>query len=238
MKLRSLLALATLATLGLVAASATAAPPQATTCSSGDIAAGTYKGLIVTGDCTFAGDRIKVNGDIVVAPGATLNDHAGSPTEVHVTGDVLVGDGGILGLGTYNPTVKHKSEVGGSIIATNPTSLYVSFVRIHGDFISSGGSGPGRNFPTKDDTIDGNLSITGWTGFWVGLVRDTVGGNVTFSNNSGDNPDSSEVMTNVIGGNLVCTGNTPAATVNPDDGGMPNVVGGTATGECAGLTTG
>jgi hypothetical protein len=236
MKLRTLLMLATLATLGLVAASATAASPQATTCSDGNIAAGTYKGLIVTGTCTFTGDRVKVNGDLVVAPGGSLNDHAVSTTEVHVTGDVIVGDGGILGLGTYNPDVEHKTQVGGSIIATNPTSLYVSFVRVHGDFISSGGSGPGRNYPTKDDTIDGNLSITGWTGFWVGLVRDTVGGSVTFSNNSGDNPDSSEVMTNVIGGNLICTGNTPAATVNPEDGGMPNVVGGTATGECAGLT--
>lgn len=237
MRLRFFIGSAVVAALCAVGSSAVAAT-GATTCSGGDIAAGTYKGLIVTGTCTFTGDRVKVNGDLVVAAGAVLNDHAASTTDVHVTGDVIVQDGGILGLGTYDPTVKHKSQVDGSIIATNPVSLYVSFVRVHGDFISSGGSGAGRNFPIKDVTIDGNLSLTGWSGFWIGAIRDTVGGSVTFSNNTGVNPDSSEVMSNVIGGNLVCTGNTPPATVNPDDGGLPNVVGGTATGECAGLTTG
>jgi hypothetical protein len=42
-------------------------------------------------------------------------------------------------------------------------------------------------------------------------------------------------MTNVIAGNLICHNNTPAAQVNPDDGGQPNTVGGRKIGECAGL---
>lgn len=237
MRKRLVLAVLAIASLGVVASSA-AADNGPTTCAGGDIGPGTYKGLIVTGTCSFSGDRIQVNGDLVVEAGASLNDHAASSTEVRVKGDVIVGDGAVLGLGTYDPTAVHKSEVYGSIVATNPASLYVSFVRVHGDFISSGGSGPGRNFPTKDDTVDGNVSITGWSGFWVGLIRTTVGGSVTFSNNSGVNPDSSEVMSNVIHGDLVCTGNTPAATVNTDDGGVPNIVGGVATGQCAGLTAG
>jgi hypothetical protein len=44
------------------------------------------------------------------------------------------------------------------------------------------------------------------------------------------------VQTNTISGNLICFGNAPAAQVNSGDGGLPNVVGGKAIGECAGLT--
>jgi len=192
--------------------------------------------VTVTGVCTFAGDKVDIDGDLVIAAGASLNDHAASTTEVRVKGDVLVGDGGVVGLGTYNPNGNHKSEVNGSVIATNPASLYLSFMKIHGDLISSGGSGPGRNLPLKDITVDGDLVVVGWTGFWSGLIRDKVHGNVVYSDNSGDNPDSSEIMTNDIHGNLVCTGNTPVAVVNPDDGGEPNKVHGVAAGECEGLT--
>ena len=39
-------------------------------------------------------------------------------------------------------------------------------------------------------------------------------------------------MTNVIHGNLACFGNSPAAQVNPADGGQPNVVGGKKLGQC------
>lgn len=38
-----------------------------------------------------------------------------------------------------------------------------------------------------------------------------------------------------IGGNLTCQDNTPAAQVNPGDGGLPNTVLGQAIGQCAGL---
>ncbi|HEU5244252.1 MAG TPA: hypothetical protein VFU33_07620, partial [Gaiellaceae bacterium] len=60
-----------------------------------------------------------------------------------------------------------------------------------------------------------------------GLVNPPVPGEV--------DTDSSEIMTNSISGNLICHGNTPAAQVNPDDGGQPNDVGGQKIGQCAGL---
>jgi hypothetical protein len=44
------------------------------------------------------------------------------------------------------------------------------------------------------------------------------------------------VEANTISGNLICFGNAPVAQVNSGDGGIPNVVGGKAIGECAGLT--
>jgi hypothetical protein len=240
-KRKPVLGLATLAALGallLLTGSSAVGSSGPTFCSNGKITAGTYNGLVVTGVCTFDGPKVTVNGNLIVAKGATLNDHAASTTTVAVTGNVIVGSGGILGLGTYDPTAPHNSEVGGSIIAMDPTSLYVSFVKVHGDFVSSGGSGPGRNFPIKDNWIGGDLTMVGWSGFWIGAIRDTVGGSVLFSLNRGENPDSSEVMTNVIHGNLICNGNTPKAIVNPDDGGQPNVVGGVAVGECEKLVAG
>jgi hypothetical protein len=252
-KLRaSVLALA-LTLLAVAASSAVAARPGSATCSGGTIAAGTYSSLKVTGVCSFGGGTVTVRHNLVVAAGATLNDHAASPlTTVHVGGNVLVGKGGILGLGTYNPSAPHDSVVDGNVIADQPLSLYISFTTIHGNLISHGGgggvTGEFRNFPTKDNTIDGNAVITGWTGGWIGFIRNHVGRNVIFSNNKSVinglvNPpvpgqvdtDSSEIMTNVIGRNLICEGNTPKAQVNPDDGGQPNTVGGRKIGQCANL---
>jgi hypothetical protein len=195
---------------------------------------------------------ITINGNLVVADGASLNDHAASTATVNVARNVLVGEGSTLGLGTYNPGAPHNSSVGGNIIANQPLSLYISFLTVHGNLISNGGgggvSGEFRNFPTKDNTIDGNLIIQGWTGGWIGVIRNHVAGNVIFNDNASlinglvsppvpgqVDTDSSEIMTNVIGGNLICFGNTPSAQVNPDDGGQPNVVAGHKIGECAGL---
>jgi hypothetical protein len=196
---------------------------------------------------------VTVTHNLVVAAGAALNDHAASPlTTVHVGGNVLVGKGAILGLGTYNPAAPHNSVVEGNVIADQPLSLYISFTNIHGSLLSHGGgggvTGEFRNFPIKDNTIGRNLVVMGWTGGWIGLIRNHVGGNVIFSHNRSVinglvdppvpgqvDPDSSEVMTNVIGGNLICQGNTPKAQVNPADGGQPNTVAGHKIGQCAKL---
>ena len=89
------------------------------------------------------------------------------------------------------------------------------------------GRNPSRNFPIKDDTVDGNLSLQGWSGLWLGVIRVNVGGNAIVSKNRSVDPltlpgsDSTEVMTNTISGNLICHRNTPAAQVNALDGGPP-----------------
>ena len=102
--------------------------------------------------------------------------------------------------------------------------------------------------PIKDNVIDGNLTVHGWAGAWFGVIRNHVGGNVVISHNVGARvgaedpfigvPDSTEVATNTIHGNLICYGNTPAAQLADTvlEGGTVNSVGGNAIGECAGLT--
>jgi hypothetical protein len=236
-KLRLLLGICAL--LGLVVVGTGAARP--TTCTSGEIAAGTYDGLVVTGDCTFGEGTVTVRGNLTVAPGAVLNDHALSPATVHVTGNVLVGAGAVAGLGNYDPAPPHTSAVvDGSIIATNALTLYLGGATVHGSVIFTGGGDPGRNLPIKDDRIDGNVIVQGWHGLWFGIIRTTVGGNVIASNNVASDPttlpgvDSSEIVTNTVSGNLICTGNVPAVQVG-DSEGEANDVSGKKIGQCAGV---
>jgi hypothetical protein len=239
----AVIAVLTLAVSGSIAAAAkSGAGGSCTGGSPGSpqvIPAGTYDGLVVSGNCVTGAGAVTVNGNLFIADGGILNDHASGQGTVHVTGNVQVGNGGVLGLGDYNPFGSHTSAVvDGNVDAHNPTTLYLGDMTIHGNLVSNGGSGPGRNFPTKDNSIDGNLIVQGWTGMWIGLIRNHVGGNVNFSKNTAmdtsvvPGSDSSEVQTNVIAGNLICHGNTPTAQVNQFDGGEPNEIGGNAVGEC------
>jgi hypothetical protein len=246
-KLAFLLGMGLLLALGVMGTgTATAGPQDTYTCTSGSIPGGLYKGLIVTGPCTFGGD-VAVNGDLIVEAGAILNDHAASGKDVRVTGDVFVGEGAVLGLGAYGPPgISTATRVNGDIIADRPLSLYLSGITVNGNVTSTGSVTPAefRNFPFKDNKVNGNLTIVGWDGGWLGVIRAQVNGTVTVSNNSsvileggepGVDSDSTEVQTNVIHGDLICFGNTPAAQVNAADGGQLNRVNGQKIGECADL---
>lgn len=230
---------------GISGSIAAASKPGAGSCAGGApvspqvIAAGTYNGLVVSGNCVTGPGVVTVAGNLTIADGGILNDHASGRGTVHVTGNVQVGKGSVLGLGDYNPFGSHTSAVvDGNVNANSPMTLYLGDMTIRGNLVSNGGSGPGRNFPTKDNTIGGNLIIQGWTGMWIGVIRNQVGGNVNFSKNTAmdtsvvPGSDSSEVQTNAIAGNLICHGNTPTAQVNQFDGGEPNQIGGNAVGEC------
>jgi hypothetical protein len=91
-------------------------------------------------------------------------------------------------------------------------------------------------FSIKDDVIGGNLTVTGLTTVWFGVIRTQVGKNVTLQNINLSDPDGNEVVTNTINGNLNCGGLSPAPQVG-DSEGSPNSVGKHATGQCAGLAS-
>jgi hypothetical protein len=244
--------------------SALAHLPRGGTCSGGTMLAGTYSGFTVTGTCTIdAGAAVQINGNLIVARGASLDDHgaeAWQGAQMHITGNVIVGKGAVLGLG-YNSAegTLGPDTVSGNIVADQPLALQVGNLTVGGNLISIGGDGSGgaspatdaRNFPIKDNVIHGSLILHGWRGGWLGVIRNHVDGNVIVSHNMslstppgpggtppgaiGMDPDSTEVQTNTISGNLICFGNSPPAQVNSADGGAANVVGGNAIGECAGL---
>ena len=60
----------------------------------------------------------------------------------------------------------------------------------------------------EDDTIGGDLSITGLRSCWLGTLRDNVTAAVVLENDKLADPDAIEVGANKIGGNLACTDNT------------------------------
>jgi hypothetical protein len=138
-----------------------------------------------------------------------------------------------------------NDTVDGNIIAEQPLTMYLTAIKVHGSVISTGG-GPGPvfspyiNFPIKENVIDGDLVVSGWQGAWFGILRNTVHGSVYALENVGVTvgedgiPDSTEIVTNTIGGNLVCLLNQPAAQIG-DSGGSPNTVAGQKIGQCAGL---
>jgi hypothetical protein len=262
--MRRLALLGTVVALVAMALPGSALAAQPGTCSGGLIATGTYSGFIVTGNCMVdKGAVVQINGNLIVAPGAILNDHAAEGfqgAEMHITGNVRVGHGAVLGLGYNAPEgTLGPDTVGGSIVADRPLTLYVGSVTIGGNLISNGGGllstsvEDFRNFPVKDNTIHGNLVIQGWRGGWFGVIRNQIGRNAVISRNvslsnpetgPGTDGDSTEVMGSAlgplkfpqtIGGNLICFGNVPAAQINVLDGGDYNVVHGQKIGECAGL---
>jgi len=228
------------------AGSALAGKPGQGTCSGGEIASGTYDGLIVTGNCTIPnGATVTVEGNVTVADGAVL--YAVTMSTVNITGNVKVGKGAVFGLGCsfFVPGCEEFAglstyTVGGNIVANQAKTMYLDFVAIHGSVVSIGGGDPSLNFPIKDNAIDGNVIVLGWHGLWFGVIRNTVGGNVVLLGNraadTSEEPgsDSTEVVTNNISGNLLCLFNSPAAQVG-DSEGATNVVGGHKLGECAGL---
>ena len=197
-----------------------------------------------------------MNGDLRIADGAVFGGII--PSSVHVTGNVDVGKGALLGLGYATMT----DVVDGNIDADQPLSLYLGFVTVHGDVTSNGGGTSDRfyNFPIKDNTIGGNLTLRGWQGGWIGAIRNTVGGSVDYSKNvsvvQAADPDAWVTASGTFpaGCDAAPGGDTDATRGDdehdrrrpelprqlaggagqPADGGQPNVVGGKAKGECAG----
>ncbi len=143
------------------------------------------------------------------------------------------------------PTLNTHDVVYGNLVADNPLGVVTHQLTVHGNVVQNGGgAGTGcapvgifnKYFGLPDYTtytnvtVGGNLQLSGLSTCWFGIIRNTVQGNVTDTNNLSI-PDANEVITNVIFGNLSCSGNSPAMELG-DSNGQPNQVGGNATGEC------
>ena len=223
---------------------------------------GVHRSVTVTGTCVVAGD-LTINGTLTLTNGSVFG---GFGAAVHVNGNIDVGKGAQLALG-YNAAegTLGPDVVNGNIFANQPLALYLGNTTVHGSVTSIGGGSSALfyNFPIKDNVIDGNLTILGWTGGWWGVVANTINGNVLLVNNRsvvhpadedacqgtfpagcaaahGADDDAAEVQSRFgnpqhISGTLLCFANTPSAQVNPLDGGDLNIVDHHAFGECANL---
>lgn len=228
------------------------------TCSGGDIS-GTYSSVTVKGDCHVPkGATLTVRGNLTLAPGAELDATQFSTSHLKVGGNVVAGRGSTFAMGCTEAhpcsadggSKAHPDTVHGNVLLIHVSNAAINGSKIGGNLISVGGGAPAdqhQSFSIKDDTIRGNVVVTGLSTDWFGVIRSTIGGNVTLIGNRGARlsdagvPDSNEVVANTIGGNLVCFGNDPAnqfgdATDESQPNGGFNQVGGVALGQCADLT--
>jgi hypothetical protein len=235
---------------GTAVASARGGAP--TTCSGGAITSGTYAGLNITGECYVQpGATVVVNGNVNVAAGAAFD--GSTESQITINGNVTAGPGSFFALGcTFAHPCSNSEEppaggktndvVTGNITLDGVFDAAINGNTIYGNVTSTGGGAglldPEQQFvpfSVKDNWIGGNLTITDLTTVWFGVIRTHVGKNVTLQNIQLSDPDGNEIVTDVIAGNLNCSGLDPAPQVG-DSEGDPNVVGKHANGQCAGLT--
>jgi hypothetical protein len=183
-------------------------------------AAAARNGFACTG--TLASGSYK---KITVPAGATCD---GTNATVTVRGGIRVGAGATFILGSEEGTGGGK--ISGGLDANDPASVQLHFARVSGGVRIIGGNG---FFSTvEDNVINGGATIDGYTGFWLGFIRNTVHGSTNLSNNTLGDPDANEFVTNTIRGNLVCRNNVPAPHVG-DSEGSPNDVSGRKVDQCA-----
>jgi hypothetical protein len=143
------------------------------------------------------------------------------------------------------PTLNTNDVIYGDLIANNPLGVVVHQTAVHGDVIQNGGgAGLGcapvgifnqyLGLPEYTDyanvNVTGDMSVTGLNTCWYGMLRNTVGADMTDSSNL-STPDANENVSNTVFGDLSCQNNNPAVETGDSDG-SPNRVGGDATGEC------
>lgn len=226
--------------------------PMAYTCTGGEIASGTYQSIKVTGECSVpAGAVIKVLGNVRVAAGASL-DAQSAPATIIVKRDVIGKAGSLVGLGCQPPSYTGNSAhecavepeghstitVHGNVMTSDAAAVLLNGISVHGNVILIGGGSGVIPWSIKNNTIRGNLVVSGQTTSWLGVLFNQVGKNAVLTRITvvDEHPDAPGVyvVRNTIGRNLVCKGLAPGVSGGFVPGSV-NVVGGHAIGQCAAL---
>ena len=240
---------AALVVSGTVGASAQGTSPTAYTCTGGDIPSGNYASVTVTGACAVAAEAvISVAGNVYVAAGATL-DAQSAPSTITVGRNVIALRGSLLGLGcqpdtdhaghpcTVEPDGHSTITVNGNVTGLKALAVLLNGVTVKGNVTFVGG---GSQIPwsIKNNTIDGNLTVTGQTTEWLGVLFNRIGRNATLIKIAVHDVDPGApgvyIVQNKIGFNLTCFGLTPGVSGGFVPGAV-NVVGRHAIGQCASL---
>jgi hypothetical protein len=207
------------------------------TCSgspeSPGVLAGTYSSNVtIEGVCAAAAGPVVIEGNLRLTPGSGLNA-AFAAGNVTVRGNLDVQRGALMYLGCIprsfpcfddpnpaHPTLSSASSVGGNLSEPGPLGVVVHNSTIGGNVQETGGGGgttcknPPPTFPFgvfsdyEDSSVGGSINIVGLDSCWLGLARDQVGRNVNLLHNQLADPDAIEILSNQIGGNLVCQKNS------------------------------
>ena len=234
------------------AAAARAPGAAAFTCAGGEIPSGSYASITVTGMCSVAADAvISVVGNINVGAGAML-DAQNVPSTITVGRNVTGAAGSLVGLGCQPPSATGNSAhecvgdpegisditINGNVTITDADTVLLNGITVEGNVTLTGG-GSFIPWSIKNNTIGRNLTVSGQTAEWLGVMFNRVAGNVTLTNITvtETHPEASQavfIVRNTVGRNLICTGLGP----NVSGGFFPgsvNVVGRNAIGQCASL---
>ncbi len=194
------------------------------------------------------GSSLTVTGSLVINQGATA-----------VLGCKVNADGsGFPCLDDPNPnhpTLKSAVRVSGNIVESAPLAVIVHNSLIGGSIRETGGGGglscaPPKSGPFaklmspvysdyEDSSVAGSLRVSGLTSCWLGVARVLVHGNLSMINDKLGDPDAIEIISNHIGGNLSCAGNSAvwdSADAKPNQQfpriPEPNTVHGKRSGQC------
>ncbi len=89
----------------------------------------------------------------------------------------------------------------------------------------------------EDNQINGSLTETGYTGVWAGILRNTIRGGMTFTNNTEAVIDEYDIGALVVDGPAVCANNNPPPNMGHSPGPL-SVVHGPTVGNQAATCTG
>jgi hypothetical protein len=214
------------------------------------------------GAAVIKGDLILARGSALNATFALNDIAKTGTSSLTVRGDVKVGYGAVLAMGcepNFNPcsddpnagtggTLTGQNHVSGDVRGSQALAVLVHASTIRGDASLRGGGGgvtcavpatgifAAMQSPVfsdfEDNTIGGDLTITGLRTCWLGALRNHVRGNVVNVNNTMADPDANEILANSIHGSIACFGNSPAVQYG-DSASSPNQVRRHAFGECA-----
>ncbi len=193
---------------------------------------------------------ISVVGNVSVAAGASL-DAQSAPSTITVGRNVSAARGSLLGLGCQSPSYTGNSghecaiepdghstiTVKGNVTAINGFAVLLNGITVKGNVTLIGGGGD-IPWSIKNNTIKGNLTVSGQTTDWLGVLFNQIGRNATLIkiNVTDVHPGAPGVyiVQNTIGSNLTCFGLTPGVSGGFVPGAV-NVVGRHAIGQCASL---
>jgi hypothetical protein len=240
---------------------AAAAPPASYTCTGGDfstgslvhIPSGTYSSVTVAGACDVEpGAVISIVGNLNVRAGAVL-DAQSVPSTITVGHNVTAGAGALMGLGCQpdapfragHPCVEPFADghstitVRGNVTASGADTVLLNGITVMGNVKLSGGGGD-IPWAIKNNTIGRNLTVSDVTAEWFGALFNHVGGNMTLTDITATDPEevaaggtpTVQIVRNVIGRNLTCSGIGPALGFGFYPG-QVNTVGHKAIGQCA-----
>ena len=198
---------------------------------------------------------LTINGGLTVGANALFGagvGHNPNSTPLTINGPVHVRSGAALIVGEESPYQPVFAHLNGPVDATNASSVQIHNTAVSGPVAINAGGGDnalleafqgfGPFNDLEDNTLGGPVSETGYHGEWAGVLRNVIGGPLTFSKNSeAPNIDEYDIGSNAINGPATCDDNVPAPNLGKSPGYLSIVNGpirGDQSNTCTGIPTG